>query len=179
VLKKTVLLAVISSSTLFAQEDKVATCSIPDEILMAIAKVESGYGGKPYPFLIGLNGKDIKKGKKILANFKGRWLEHRSFDCLEEENCVNAGSALIEQGVYNVDFGMFQINHYWHYKYARDIAAYFDFEESRQITCKVVEECVSRKSYGWEGIACYHSSTPSRNKIYAESLYKIITEKKN
>lgn len=63
---------------------------------MAIAKVESGYGGKPYPFLIGLNGKDIKKGKKILA-FKGRWLEHRSFDCLEEENCVNAGSALIEQ----------------------------------------------------------------------------------
>ena len=168
-----------TSFFIFATCSLADECTIPHKVMMGIAQVESGYGAKPYPFLIGLNGVDKKRGKAILNTYQGRWIESRSFDCLDEENCIAAADALIKNGIYNIDLGMFQINHFFHYKYAEDIASYFDYEKSYAITCKVIEECVAQKGYSWEGISCYHSKTPSKNRRYAENLFKKTAGEKN
>lgn len=179
--KKLALLALLVNSAFSSSIDMreaIESCNLPYEVMYSIAQTESGYRDGGYEFVIGVNNStDIDKAKQLLKGYNGEWIENKTFDCKNKDNCISASKALINARIVNIDMGAFQINYKWHKEHlSTGVEAAFILPEAYVITCDLVNECIKTYGYNWKGISCYHSRTPDRNIGYANKLAKVINK---
>lgn len=143
-------------------------CKVDYSILYTIAAQER-HIDKPigYPYLISFNS--AKSAIKSKRKLKLNWLDKRTIDCSNLQNCKNKLSEINNLGIYNLDLGAFQHNQLvFNYK---DKDKYFILKENLSMTNKILCDIYKEHyKWNWNTIAKYHSRTPSVNKQYAEHL---------
>jgi hypothetical protein len=123
-----------------------------------------------YPYLISLNSKRDQRAIQKDTVLKPYFLDSRTIDCRNKENCVAILNRLISQRVTNLDCGGFQLNYmYWKMEKSK----YFDVEQSYKKACSIVM-FHNEKKWTWKNIAKYHSKTKKYNDRYKKNLQKII-----
>jgi len=123
-----------------------------------------------YPYLISFNNRqDAKKAKK---HIQLNWLNSRTVDCSNLDNCKRKLSLINNLGINNLDLGAFQHNQKWfNYKNKENYFVLINnYNKTKKILCDLYHE---NKRWDWNTIAKYHSRTPSLNKEYAKNLKKI------
>lgn len=148
-----------------------AECKVDDRIMFSIAEVEKhAKRDVGYPYLISLN--NTKDKEKLSEDFTPYFLDNRTIDCENYENCILIAKTLIENGVTNLDNGAFQINYnYW----KMPLGNYFDIKKSYLKACSIIESH-NTKEWTLRNIANYHSGTPSLNKKYRAKLLAKINK---
>jgi len=146
-------------------------CEVDYTLMYTIATAEKQIDKNiGYPYLISFNShQDAKKAKK---NITLNWLDSRTVDCSNLDNCKNKLSKINNLGINNLDLGAFQHNQIW-FNY-EDKENYFvlkkNYKKTKKILCDLYNE---EKRWDWNTIAKYHSRTPSLNTNYANNLKKI------
>jgi hypothetical protein len=148
-------------------------CKIDNNLMFSILLNEKHpVKNSGYEYLISFNNpQDTQDLKKYYGEY---FLDNRTLDCRNLNNCVNLLNNLVKQGVTNIDLGAYQLN-YKHQKLKHE--EYFKIEPSYFKACSYVEQMVSEVGYSWRGIAAYHSKTEKYNQIYRKKListYKAI-----
>lgn len=151
------------------------TCSLSYDLMEVIATVErSPKRPVGYPFLISFN--ESVNYKKVLSSYDFIYIDSRTLDCKNRNNCIKILNYLEENNINNLDLGAFQLN-YVHHKFNKK--EYFTLENSYQRACSFLETLIKVHGYSWETIARYHSSTPSRNLIYQKLIADVIISNSN
>lgn len=156
-----------------------ADCKVDYSIMYVIAQSEKHLNRDVgYPFLISFN--DSKDAKKIKKTTSFDWLDTRTIDCHNQEQCEIELQIINQEKIANLDLGAYQINHRW-FKY-NDKSKYFNLKKSYEQACQIVYSHYSKdKEWNWERIARYHSKTSKYNKRYARVLQnnysKLITNR--
>lgn len=122
-----------------------------------------------FPYLISFNNdKDKEKAKKILNL---NWLDNRTVDCINLDNCKKNLRSINELNIKNLDLGAFQINQrYFDYENLDD---YFILKKSYNKACSIIyTHYQETKKWNWGTIARYHSKTKDYNRNYATQLKK-------
>lgn len=145
--------ATAQSCDLAAMRAAQAT-GVPEAVLLAIARVESGrtvagqYG--PWPWTINQGG-------------KGAWFS------TADEAVFHATKAL-ENGLTNIDIGCFQINYRWHGAAFSDLGAMLDPDRNALYAAHYLQELFTQHG-DWEGaIGAYHS----RLEVAADGYLKKV-----
>lgn len=130
-----------------------------------------------YPYLISFNeSKDSKLAKKKLKELD--WLDARTLDCKNSNECVRTLVSINAIGVKNLDLGAYQINQKW-YSY-KNLSEYFNLKKSYHNACKIVYSHYKETGvWSWKTIARYHSKTPKHNARYAKGLETLYIKLKN
>lgn len=146
-----------------------SVCNIDNALLSAIEMQERhAYKEVGYPYLISFNNKsEAKKLKKTFEQLKGEWLDNRTFDCKESQNCIKITKALVTNGYKNLDLGHLQFC-YTHHTF--EISEYFDPKRSKQRACKYLYSLKNQFGWSWKTVARYHSSTPELNSNYKKMI---------
>lgn len=151
-------------------------CKIDNNLMLSILLNERHFAKRPgYEYLISFN--NSIEAKSFRGVYKDLFLDERTLDCRNLNNCVNLLSNLVKQGITNIDLGAYQLN-YKHQKLNHD--EYFKIEPSYYKACNYVEQMVNEVGYSWRGIAAYHSKTEKYNQIYRKNListYKAIVSR--
>ncbi|WP_372616982.1 lytic transglycosylase domain-containing protein [Falsiroseomonas sp.] len=124
---------------------------IPEGLLLAIARVESGRpaprgGVAPWPFAINADG-------------SGRFPESRAAAVAEVE-------ALRARGIRSMDVGCMQVNLFHHPDAFPDLGAAFDPARNVAYAVRFLRELRARTGNWAEAIAQYHSTEPGRGLAY-------------
>lgn len=129
---------------------------IPEELLRAIAYVESGLGpGDDFlPWSINIKGKGY--------NFKSK---------IEALNFLKENLKLTK----NIDIGLMQINYYYHGKNFNNLEDAFDLEKNINYAAKFLYLLYLR--YGsWENaVKRYHGNSHIKNESYLEKVAKYLS----
>lgn len=157
--------------------DYMQNCSVPNVLIKTVQITENE---RTYPYLIRTNS-EFEKFKNIIERFTYKNTDDKNvINCINEENCVAITNTLIENGIKNIDLGLHQINYYY---YPKPTYRYFDKLESFKSACEVIEDKIKyKKTWDWETLASYYSSTPSLNEMYKQKLIKNyikLTNKQN
>lgn len=150
------------------------TCSVPNKVIEAIAKIER-HAKRPigYPYIIAFNSQDEASIVKTSLG-KDLFLDWRTIDCKNETLCVKILSYITHEHKFNnLDLGSFQINYKYH---QMPVEQYFSFEKSYFKACGFLEKLIQKNGYSWETIARYHSSTPQFNYAYLQKISKTMKE---
>ena len=133
---------------------------VPQSILLAIARVESGrtvagqYG--PWPWTINKGG-------------KGAWFS------TADEAVIHATQAL-ESGVTNIDIGCFQINYRWHGAAFSDLGAMLEPDRNALYAARYLQKLFAHHR-NWEGaIGAYHSRLETAADGYLKKVAALIGE---
>lgn len=150
-------------------------CSLSYDLMEIIATVERHHK-RPvgYPFLISFN--ESVDYKKILTLHDFIYIDNRTLDCKNRNNCVKILNYLVSKKIEDLDLGAFQLNYVYH-KFNKN--EYFTLENSYQRACNFLEGLVKKHGYSWQTIARYHSSTPSHNLKYQKLIADVITSNTN
>lgn len=131
---------------------------VPQSVLLAIARVESGrtisgtYG--PWPWTINQSG-------------TGAWFSTGA------EAVAHVTSALNE-GETNIDIGCFQINYRWHGAEFADVATMFDPDENALYAAYYLQKHFARTG-DWAGaIGAYHSRREDAAAAYVKKVTALI-----
>jgi len=151
------------------------SCPVNHEILYLIASVERSKKRElGYPYLISFNSKKEKKQAKKIAKFI--WIDNRTVDCLDAQNCTQALSFLLENKIINLDIGPYQLN----YKYHKlKLSDYFNVKQSYIYACNLIYNNIKKYGYSWDTIAKYHSYTKKHKEKYLKLLARNIKKIKN
>jgi len=146
------------------------SCPVSHEILYLIASAERSEKREiGYPYLISFNNEKEKKQAKKIANFT--WIDNRTVDCLNTENCTQALSFLLKNKIKNLDLGPYQLN----YKYQKlELNDYFNIKQSYIYACNLIYNNIKKYGYSWDTIAKYHSHTKKYKEIYLKILSRKI-----
>ncbi|MFA5454001.1 MAG: hypothetical protein WC272_01630 [Sulfurimonas sp.] len=151
-------------------------CKIDNNLMLSILLNERHFAKRPgYEYLISFN--NTTEAKSFRGIYKELFLDERTLDCRNLNNCVNLLNNLVKQGVTNIDLGAYQLN-YKHQKLKHE--EYFKIEPSYYKACNYVEQMVHELGYSWRSIASYHSKTEKYNQIYRKNListYKAIVSR--
>lgn len=146
---------VCDQAALTAAEDT----GVPPQIMLAIARVESGRAKgdelEPWPWTINKGG-------------EGHW-----FDNLED--AVAFAGPEVEAGTTNMDIGCFQLNLRWHARAFPSLEAMFDPEANARYAADFLNELHLRKGNWVDAVAAYHSETPEYAKTYVEKVEAVLT----
>lgn len=148
---------------LFAKE-----CEIGYRVLYAIAQVERHPKKEVgYPYLISFNKTSqtaiLAKLKATMPQLRYKFLDKRTIDCLNIQNCILIFKELQKHSINNIDLGAFQINPIYH-KYPAE--NYFTLKSSLLIACKIVTDLKNKYGWSWESLARYHSYERNNNYKY-------------
>lgn len=159
------MLLCITAPTIEASQNDSEQCSLDYSILYLIAMNERHKDRDiGYQYLISFNNKnDVNKAKE---KFKG-FLDNRTIDCKNRENCIKIAKYLISNNIKNLDMGPFQINYLYH-KYS--LSEYFDLKKSYKNSCMIAQNFIDNDHITFSDIARYHSSTRKYNQRYASYL---------
>ncbi len=149
-----------------------SVCVVEKDLLVAYAKNErhsNRYVG--YPYMISFNEQKeskILREEKILDGY-GKWLDSRTFDCKNEATCKAITTALVKNGIKNMDLGHMQICYKWH---PLEVSEYFDIQKSEQRACRYLVSLTKQYGWSWETIGKYHSFTKDKNEAYYKKIQK-------
>lgn len=163
-----VLVAVSTSGPSTAAPDPSRQCDqaaaqaaqrhgVPIDILLAIARVESGRGGsepRPWPWTINADG-------------QGTWYDTKA-------EAVAAATAHLTDGTGTFDVGCFQLNIRWHGENFADLADMFDPTENADHAAAFLID-LYQESGDWEqAVAAYHSRTEALASAYLERVRSVL-----
>lgn len=122
---------------------------VPEQLLEAIALVESGRGGQPWPWAVNVAGRGFWHGSRAeLATH------------LERHDLPRTG----------VDIGCFQINSFWHGDAFADLQAMADPQANADYAAAFLVR-LKREFGSWEAAAgAYHSRTPELAAAYRDRV---------
>lgn len=162
---QTLILAVFPCPTLHARDNPADLCleaaaeassttGVPYEVLRAIATVETGRKGQPWPWTANLGG-------------DGHW-----FDSADEAE--RSVSEALSEGATNVDLGCFQLNYRWHGEKFASLADMLDPTQNATYAAEFLADHFARTGDWALAAAAYHSATPEYATAYQakfESVY--------
>jgi hypothetical protein len=119
---------------------------VPFDVLLAVSLVETGQGGRPWPWTVNLGG-------------EGHWLDTAE----EAEALVHLALA---QGRTNIDIGCFQLNHRWHGDDFASVADMLDPEANALYAADYLSQQHARTGDWAAAAAAYHSFTPEHAERY-------------
>lgn len=135
-----------SNLCLRAASDAAELTGVPYDVLLAISKVETGRGDRPWPWTVNFGG-------------DGKW-----FDTAAE---AEAGvTAALDQGATNVDLGCFQLNYRWHSDGFASVADMLDPDRNATYAAKFLARQYDQTGDWATAAAAYHSGTPEYAEIY-------------
>lgn len=163
---KKIATLVILASAAFSQNYDVAECPVDYGAMYALADTER-HNKRPigYPFLISFNVK--RDAVQMRDALKGEWLDWRTLDCKNSEQCVSDLEIVLAKGIENVDLGGYQFNYVW-FKFP--LATYFSVQDSFERACKRVTEIYLKYGWSWDAIANYHNMKDEFRIPYAKRL---------
>lgn len=139
-----------SALCLQAAAQAAADTGVPYDVLRAIATVESGRKGQPWPWTANFGG-------------DGRWYESA------EEAEADVARALSE-GATNVDLGCFQLNYHWHSGGFDSLADMLDPSQNATYAAQFLADHFARTGDWALAASAYHSGTPEFAEIYREKF---------
>jgi len=120
--------------------------SIPNNLLLSIAKVESGIR----PYILNAQGKIFAFSTKQEA----------------EEKIVN----LVENGVNNIDIGIMQINLRWHGEKFNSFGELLDPATNIDYAARYLASLYKKHETWLKAVRMYHSATPVHHKKYSKTV---------
>ncbi len=135
-----------SSICLRAASDAATSTGVPYDVLQAIAVVETGRDGQPWPWTVNVGG-------------DGHW-----FDTVAEAEAHVAD--VLDQGVTNVDLGCFQLNYRWHADAFTSIADMLDPDRNATYAAEFLAKNYAESGDWASAAAAYHSATPEYAEAY-------------
>lgn len=137
-----------------AAQRAAKTYQVPAEILMAVARVETGRQSgdtlHPWPWAVNLGG-------------EGHWANSM------EEAMAIAQSAL-DEGRLNIDIGCFQLNIRWHSKGFLSLADMFDPQTNANYAAGFLAR-LYRETGDWKAaVGTYHSRDADLAEVYADRV---------
>lgn len=135
-----------SDLCLQAASDASARTGVPYDVLRAIATVETGRQGRPWPWTVNFGG-------------DGQWFD--SADAAE----TGVAEAL-RAGATNVDLGCFQLNYRWHAEGFASIKDMLDPAQNATYAAEFLAEHFAQTGDWALAAAAYHSATPEFAAAY-------------
>jgi Transglycosylase SLT domain len=129
-----------------AASDAASRTGVPYDVLVAIALVETGRDGQPWPWTVNQGG-------------DGHW-----FDTAAEAEAHVA--ILLDQDITNVDLGCFQLNYRWHAEAFVSVADMLDPDRNAIYAAEFLAEHFARSGDWATAAAAYHSATPEHAEVY-------------
>ncbi len=126
---------------------------VSPQLLLKIARVESGYGqlNQPWPWTINVKGKDYY--------FKN------------QQGALTYIHKLIQSGVRSFDVGCFQINWRWHRTKVSSPAELLHPTRNALIAADYLQELYVQHRSVSRAVAHYHSSNPYRGAQYVQRVF--------
>lgn len=151
------ILVFLSSSWALGREDPSDLClqaasdaaeetGVPFAVLRAVATVETGRQGRPWPWTVNFGG-------------DGRWFESAA----EAEDSV---AEALGRGATNVDLGCFQLNYRWHAEGFASVADMLDPAQNATYAAAFLARQFSQTGDWALAAAAYHSATPEYATAY-------------
>lgn len=131
---------------LAAAADAAATSGVPYPVLLAVMLVETGRDGRPWPWTVNLDG-------------TGHWLDSAG---AAEDLAAKA----VEQGVFPVDLGCFQLNHRWHGAAFPTLADMLDPGQNAAYAAAYLARHHAETGDWASAAGAYHSATPDHAERY-------------
>ena len=127
---------------------------VPLNLLLQVAKVESGYGAHkiPWPWAIQVQGKSYYFKTQSAAYL---YIKH-----------------LLSLGIENFDVGCFQINWRWHKDKIRTPQELLNPLNNTLIAAQFLIDLKTRHASWMKAVSNYHSSNPQQGKNYAKLVFK-------
>lgn len=119
---------------------------VPFAVLQAIATVETGRQGRPWPWTVNFGG-------------DGRWYDSAAE---AEEDATEA----LGQGATNVDLGCFQLNYRWHAEGFASVADMLDPAQNATYAAEYLAQHYAQTGDWALAAAAYHSATPEYASAY-------------
>lgn len=137
-----------------AAQKAAATHLVPVEILMAVARVEtgrkSGASFRPWPWTVNLGG-------------QGHW-------AADLDEAMGIAQAALDEGRLNIDIGCFQLNIRWHSKGFMSLADMFDPQTNADYAARFLRQLYQETGDWNAAIGAYHSRDADRAAAYAERV---------
>lgn len=157
------IIILLSFTSSFAKQ-----CKIDKSVFYTILMTEGLKNKAGYEYLISFNNQEDSRKLRKNKHLKKLFINNRTIDCENTKLCVYIVKELIKKKIKNYDLGAFQINHKVHN--LKPLKRYFDINKSYFYACGILNSCIKKYGFNWEGIACYHSQTPKYNKKYRKKL---------
>ena len=159
------LAMLLSAATAHGREDPADLClraasdaadrtGVPYDVLRAIATVETGRDGRPWPWTVNFGG-------------DGHWFDTPA----EAEARVEEA---LGNGVTNVDLGCFQLNYRWHADGFASVADMLDPAQNANYAAEFLADHFTQTGDWALAAAAYHSATPEYATAYQakfEAIY--------
>jgi hypothetical protein len=129
-----------------AASEASARTGVPYDVLRAIATVETGRMGRPWPWTVNFGG-------------DGQW-----YDSADEAEAQVTEA--IRRGATNVDLGCFQLNYRWHAAGFPSIVDMLDPLQNATYAAEFLSAHFSRTGDWALAAAAYHSATPEYAEAY-------------
>ncbi len=127
---------------------------VPLNLLLQVAKVESGFGlhKMPWPWAIQVQDKSYYFKNQIAANLYIK--------------------QLLSLGIENFDVGCFQINWRWHKDKVRCPQELLNPIKNTLIAAQFLKDLKTQHHSWLKAVSYYHSSDPHQGKNYAKMVFK-------
>lgn len=140
-----------------AAQKAAKTYQVPAEILMAVARVETGRQSgntlHPWPWAVNLGG-------------EGHWA-----DTMEE--AMSVAQSALDEGRLNIDIGCFQLNIRWHSKGFMSLADMFDPQTNADYAAGFLAQ-LYRETGDWKAaVGAYHSRNADLAEAYADRVASV------
>lgn len=119
---------------------------VPEPVLLAIALVETGRAGQPWPWTVAVEG-------------TGHWLDSAAAAATRIE-------AALAHGVTNIDIGCFQLNYRWHATAFASVEDMLDPQHNALYAAEFLSGHHDRTGDWADAAAAYHSATPVHAEAY-------------
>ena len=129
-----------------AARDAAERSGVPYEVLLAVALVETGRGGDPWPWTVNIGG-------------EGHWLP-------DAETAAALAVQALDQGVTSMDLGCFQLNLRWHAKAFTSVEDMLDPTRNALYAANFLAGHFARTGDWAAAAAAYHSGTPELADAY-------------
>lgn len=130
---------------------------VPYDVLLAVALVETGRDGKPWPWTVNIGG-------------EGHWLATAA-------DAADLVKQALDAGTTNLDLGCFQLNLYWHAQNFTSIEDMLDPIRNATYAAGYLAEKFGETGDWSLAAAAYHSATPDLADAYqvrfAETLASV------
>ncbi len=127
---------------------------VPEPVMLAIARVESGRSQTPWPWTVNHAG-------------EGHWFK-------TEREALDFAEARIAEGESNLDIGCFQVNLRWHGENFTGLEAMFDPEENARYAAHFLGRLHASEGNWVNAVAAYHSRTPAHAEAYVEKVEAVL-----
>ena len=131
-----------------------ARAGLPDGLLAAVARVESGHKGRAWPWTLNQGGTGGYFASKTAA--------------------LQALDEILSQGISNVDLGCMQINWRWHSAKFPDASAMMDPATNTEYAAAYLSALYESRGSWEEAVAFYHSRDPDRGARYARKVMAVL-----